>query len=843
MISRRIFFQAGAAFAASSLVAARPAAAHDTDVEMVTGKAISPWSGVEYDATPSTCALCPSRCPILAFTDNGRLAKIQGNPASARTMGKLCARGQAGVEQVYDPDRILWPMRRVGKRGEGRWQRISWELALQELATRISRLREAGTPERLMLLHGWLSTGSERLVRDLFFGACGSATVAGPESLGRAARNVAHQLTWGGATDNWDLANARYVLNFGSNFLEAHTNHIALARRFATAAVDQGQRLVTFDVRLSNTAARSNLWVPIRPGTDLAVILAMCQVIMSEGLYQAHGEAFLAYCRASADTTAGVAATVDALTTHLEPYTPEWAQELSGVPAARIRAIATDFATAYPACVISHRGASNHWNGVETERAIQMLAAITGNIDNPGGRCRSADPGWVTPTLPDDALPARRLEILSGAPGAARLPLDGVGHQALRQIRDGAAGRPEVLIWYGHNPVQANGDVAGTHAILADEELLPFTVAVSPFYDEAAALADLILPDATYLESWDLEQPPSPDQVAEYAIRQPALPPQGEARDFKDVVCELADLIGVPLGVKSAEDLVRQACKLTPIIKKQGGRFPGMKKNGLYRDAEAPPRYHGYAAELGVEELEADGVILDPASGVYWNWQQAGAASAEEAQAQGFAAFAGARAAYVGQRIGDRAVVGFPPDKVAKSGLFELHSATYAALGLPPLPTWQPIDAHAGRSEEQLVMTTFKVNVQTQWRTQNSRWLQEIRYDNAAWIHPATATERGLTDGAMVRVRSATGEVLLAAHVTEAVIPGVVAVSAHFGRTEHGRFAAGKRSPVGVDDPKLEQAKWWLARGGNVNLIVPVSADPIAGQQCWMDTLVTVTPA
>lgn len=842
MVSRRDVFKAGAAFAAASLIPTRPAAAHDMDVELKTGKAVSPWSGMAYEATPSTCTLCPSRCPILAFTDGGRIAKIQGNPDSQRTMGKLCARGQAGVEQVYDPDRILWPMKRTGKRGEGGWQRVSWDDALQELGTRLGALRDAGTPQRLMFLHGWMSAGSERLVKDLFLKAYGSASVAGPESLGRAARNVAHQLTWGGATDNWDIANARYVLNFGSNFLEAHTNHIALARRFATAAVEQGQRLVTFDVRLSNTAARSNEWVPIRPGTDLAVVLALCHVIMTEGLYQGDGERFLAYCRATASAPASVAETVAALTEHLAPYTPEWAQQISGVSAERIHAIATAFATTRPACVISHRGASNHWNGVETERAIQMLAAITGTIDNPGGRCRAAVGTWVTPQVPEDTPPARGLEMLAATADAA-LPLEGIGHQALRRIRDGGAERPEVLIWYGHNPVYANGDSATTGAILADEGLVPYTVAVTPFYDEAAALADLILPDATYLESWDLEEPPSPDQIAEYAIRQPAIPPLGEARDFKDVVCELAERIGLSLGVKSGEDLVREACKLTPDIKNKAGRFNGMKRAGLFRDTKAAPSYFGYAEPVSAEALQAEGVILDEPSGVYWNWQRAGAASADEARTKGYAAFAAAAGAYVGQRTGERVVVGFPPGKVNKSGLFELYSPVLAATGRPGLPSWQPIAAHEGRSEDQLVLTTFKVNVQTQRRTQNSRWLQEIQYDNAVWLNPKTAAERGISSGDSVRVSSAVGEVTLAAHVTEAIMPGVAAVSAHFGRTEYGRFAAGKRSPVGVDDPKLEDAKWWQARGGNINLVIPVTADPVAGQQCWMDTLVTLTRA
>lgn len=843
MVTRREFFLAGAAIAAGALTRPAAVAAHDLDVELKPGKAVSPWSGVEYKATPSVCTLCPSRCPILVFTDDGRIAKIQGNPDSERTMGKLCARGQAGVEQLYDPDRVPWPMMRAGKRGEGRWQRISWDVALQELGTRLKQLRDAGTPEKLMLLHGRLSVGTERLVRDVFMTAYGSATVAGPESLGRAARRAAHRLTWGGTEDNWDIGKARFVLNFGSNFLEAHTSHVATARRYGAAMVENGLRMVTFDVRLSNTAARSHEWVPVRPGTDLAVVLAMCQVIMAEGLHAGQGDRFLEFCRATPSTSASVTEKVAALKSHLESYTPEWAETISGVPAAKIREVAATFATRRPACVISHRGASAHWNGVETERAIQMLAAITGNIDNPGGRCRAVTGEWLTPAAPKGAPAPRRLEVLDGA-GAAALPLDGVGHHALRMVRSGEAGRPDVLLLLGHNPLFANGEPAETAAVLKDETLLPFTVAVTPFYDETAALADLILPDATYLESWDLEEAAAADQVAEYMIRQPAVEaPLGEARDVKDVICELAAVIGLPIGVDSAEKFVREACKLTPEIKKKARGFNGMKKAGLFRDKKAEPAYAGYATEVPAARLEEDGVVLDEATGVYFNWRLAGAADEAEARAKGYGALPTAARGYVAQRVGEVAVAGFPPDKLAKTGLFELWSGALAALGHTALPSWNAVPAHDKLAEDALVLTVFKVNVQSQGRTQNARYLQEVQHDNRAWLNPVTARERGIGDGDAVRIASDTGEARLVARVTQAVMPGVVAVPAHFGHSEYGRFASGKRAPTGVDDPKLAEARWWRGDGGAINAVIPISADPVAGQQCWMDTVVRVSRA
>lgn len=154
-------------------------------------------------------------------------------------------------------------------------------------------------------------------------------------------------MTWGANIDNWDFDNTRFVLNFGSNVLEAHTNFVSLAKRLARASVDNRIKMVTFDVRLSNTAANSALWQPIKPGTDLAVILAMCNVVMSEELYRGMGEEFMDFCRVNDNVNASRADKVVALKGHLAEYTPQWAEKLSGVPSGRIRDIAREFATTH----------------------------------------------------------------------------------------------------------------------------------------------------------------------------------------------------------------------------------------------------------------------------------------------------------------------------------------------------------------------------------------------------------------------------------------------------------------------------------------------------------------
>ncbi|MBD3649220.1 MAG: molybdopterin-dependent oxidoreductase [Pseudomonadales bacterium] len=802
-------------------------------------------TGMEKESVPTACAMCASRCAAVAYLDRDYVVKMEGQLNSIRNEGKMCAKGQAGYLQAYDPDRLLKPMRRTGARGEGKWEQISWEDALEELTDRLRALREKGEPEKFMFHHGWISASAKALITEVFLPSYGTATIADNSCLGQSARALGRELTWGGKEDNWDFGNTRYILNFGSNVMEAHTNHVALSRRLSQALVDRHAKMVTFDVRLSNTASKSHTWYQIRPGTDSAVALAMCNVLVSENLLPREGEEFLKYCLVTEDRNASTEQKKAALRKHLAGYTPEWAEDISGVPAAEIRKVAREFSLAKPGCVISSRGASAHYAGVDTERAIQMLAALTGNIDNPGGRCLAVRPDWKYPQGPESKPHPRKLNVLEGFDGNIALPVHGVGHQVLRMIREGSAGRPDVYLWYNYNPVFSNGNCQENIDILKDESLIPFTVAVTPFYDESAALADLILPDVTYLEKFDFEAGVAPDQVAEYYIRQPVIPSQGESRDFMDVCCDLADRLGFPLGFASAEEFVEEACKMTPEVKAAGG-FRKLKKEGVWHDESAEPLYYSYKLPVTRIEINAKGVIFDEDTGVYWNWMASGAKGEAEARAKGYTGTPGAFKGYVAQQFGDSVTRGFVPAYVNKSGYFELYSKILADKGLPPLPTYKPIPEHQDLEQDQLILTTFRVNVQTLSRTQNCKWLDEINNESPAWINTKTAEERGIRDGDAIKIRTALGEVETIAKVTENVVSGVVAISSHGGRWEYGRYASGKKAPYGLDEDEtyeLEALKWWEHETIHPNWIIENVAEPISGQQRWMDTVVSVSKA
>ena len=840
-ITRRDLFKlaaAGTAVLASGAAVTSRALAGTVDFAK-GGKDYSPATGAERQMIASACWSCVTRDSMVGFVENGRLVKLEGHPDSIRGRGKICSKGAAGINQLYDPDRVLYPMKRAGKRGEGKWKRISWDEALTEVAGRLKKLRDDGHPEKFMFHYGRMKGSSSKIIKSAFLGTYGTKTVGNHTSICEGGKWTAQEMTWGKHYDNWDFDNTKFVLNFGSGVLDAHTNHIPCSQRLMDAVVDRGVRCVTFDVRLSNTAAKSSEWVPIKPGTDGAVALAMCREVMNAGLYD---KEFFPFIKATKNRNDSTDKKVAALKAHLAQYTPEWAEKISGVPAAKIKSLAMEFAKNKPACVISYRGAVAHYNGNDTERAIQMLAAITGNIDNPGGRCRAISAKWSYPKGPKKKPKGKALKITKGFKGDAAYPTHGASHQILKMIKDGSAGRPDIYMWYCYTPVYANGDCQENIDILKDESLIPFTVSVNAYYDESAALADMILPNPSYLEWWDWEDMVSPDQIPEFYIRQPFVKPLGESRDFKDVVCDLANRMGMPLGFNSAEEFVKMSCEKTPQIKAAGG-FEYMKKHGVWHDPNRKPDYHMYKYARKDKHIKVDGVIYDEATGVYWNWKKAKAKSEAEAKEKGYTKTKNAYKGWVGQEVGGKVYKGFKPDKLNKTGYFELYSELLEAKKFPPLPTYIAIPEHAKMGSGDLILTTYKVPVQIHSRSANCKWLTEIYHDNKAMINPVSAKPLGIGTGDKIKVQSAIGDITTTANVTEAVVPGVVAISHHLGHWEYGRYASGKKAPLaGDDDPDLK-LKPWNTYGVHPNWIIPNKPDPINGQQIWMDTVVKVTKA
>ncbi|HLC26948.1 MAG TPA: molybdopterin-dependent oxidoreductase [bacterium] len=666
------------------------------------GEEVSRTTGKARVAIPSTCFQCAAGCGILGYVDtnSGRLVKIEGNPLHPNNRGKLCARGQAGTNLVNNPDRLLFPLKRTGKRGEMRWEQISWDQAIQELSTKLQELKAKGQADRFIFQGNFKSKENATLnfVRR-FLHAYGTSSDTLETSLGGASRETASLLTYGEDVLIPDISRSKYILNFGGNPYEAYLFHLPLIQRLNEARMN-GARLVTFDVRISNTSGRSDEWYPITPGTDGFVAMAMARTIIEEGL---HDRQFL---------EEWTNFPLVHMRRHLDPYTPEAAQKVSGVPAAVIRRLAREFATTKPATTLTGRGVSMRQQGTQNERCVALLNAVIGNVDVPGGPCfprRAAIPD-LTPVPPkvSQASPFHHNNLFSDI--------------ARRKIKVG------IYLAYTANPVYASPDSGSITQVFKDERLIPYSVAVDTFMSETAILCDLVLPDATYLERWDLESGPSFEHVPYVSLRQPLVTPPPKVKPFTEVCLDLARRIpGVEpfFPYRSFEDYLEKVAPKIDGLAGAGG-FEALKKKGVWFNEKAKPRFRQY-------------------------------------RGKGF--------------------------KTA-SRRFEVYSEAMHRQGFAGLPSYEP--EKNGRTNGRLMLATFKGTVRGGSRTAACKWLAEIQHDNPLWLHPETAAALHVREGDQVRLKTANGTVTQKVRISQGVHPQVVACAEGFGHWGHGRIARGK---------------------------------------------------
>ena len=408
---------------------------------------------------------------------------LQGHPDYPNANGKLCGRGQAGAAFIGDSDRLKHPMIRTGKRGEGRFRRAGWGEAYEVIADGFRRIKERHGAEALALFyHG----AGGPLLRQLLV-AYGSPNYAGPSySQCKGARNVGYKLTFGEkivSPEQIDLEATRCMVLFGSHLGEnAHNSQM----QELVKARARGAHLVVLDPRFSTVAARADVWLPIRPGYDTAVILAWLHLLVAERTYDA---AFVA------ERTVGL----EALAAHVAPFTPAWAAERAGVPAERIVEAYRLIVESMPAVVI-HPGRHTAWYGeadLQRARAQAVLTALLGAWWRPGGTYRPERPvvgEYPTPDLPD--LPKDVDKAAGRFPFAEEVTTNGIRAATL-------TGKPYAVkgwLVHGTNLIQSMPNVKETVEAIRNLDLLA-VVDILP--TEITQYADVLLPEDTYLERYD----------------------------------------------------------------------------------------------------------------------------------------------------------------------------------------------------------------------------------------------------------------------------------------------------------------------------------------------------
>ncbi|HZW82105.1 MAG TPA: molybdopterin-dependent oxidoreductase [Candidatus Deferrimicrobium sp.] len=538
LFSRRQFIKGGAASlavgaaAVSGLMHPFLSYGGDSTVKASLSK------GIHY--VPSICEQCVWRCGLVARVEDGVVKKLEGNSNHPLSRGKLCARGNAGIETVYSPDRIKFPLIRAGERGSGLWRRASWDEALSYTADQMNKIKEKYGAKAMVF------NSTDNLSQPFFeilFKAYGSPNYGTQRSLCFNAMTTGFLYTYGVPQPGTDYKNCKYMIFSGRNLAEGISNS---ETQEMVDMIARGTKVVVLDPRLSKTAAKAE-WLPIRPGTDLSFFLALINIVVSEKLYD---ETFIKrYTQGFED-----------LVEEVSQYTPEWAEGKTEIPAATIRRIAREFAASAPAA-IAHPNwrTSNFVNSFQAERAIAVLNALVGNWAQPGGLIPDQEPNTAKlATLSHPPFPQAQGVRLDGVPW--QYPLVPFSYGVIQTLRDNMlTGKPyQAKGWLisRQNPVLSIPERQKTINAMMK---LDFIGVIDIQANDTAYYADVILPESSYLERYDGLIPIG----NKIFLRQPVIEKMYDTKSSLMIYKELADRLGIGdfLPYKNEEDLLLQQLK------------------------------------------------------------------------------------------------------------------------------------------------------------------------------------------------------------------------------------------------------------------------------------------
>ncbi len=470
------------------------------------------------------CELCFWKCGVLATVENGKVTRLEGHPDHPLARGRLCPRGNGATGLLYDPDRLKTPLIREGERGRERFREASWDEALDYIAGKMREIKENYGPEAMVLFtHGHGGSFFAHLLK-----AYGSPNIAAPSyAQCRGPREVGFQTTFGtgvGSPENTDIANTRMLVLVGSHLGE--NMHNTQVQEFAEA-IRRGARIVVVDPRFSVAASKAHWYLPIKPGTDLALLLAWIHVLIEEELYdrdyvEQYGFGF------------------DKLKEITASDTPEWAAAITEIPAETIRAVAREMGRQKPA-VLVHPGRHVTWYGDDAQRsrAIAILNGLLGSWGRPGGFYLPS--GVTVPKFPapDYPKPSRPPADGSGSryPLADELLASGLCEATITGAPYSAKG----WIVYGTNLIQSLPNPSQTIEAINRLELL---VVVDVLPVEIAGYADVVLPECTYLERYD-DLYAASFREPFLALRQPVVQPMYDSRPGWWMARELARRLGL----------------------------------------------------------------------------------------------------------------------------------------------------------------------------------------------------------------------------------------------------------------------------------------------------------
>jgi len=763
------------------------------------------WAQGEERLVKSTCLQCDGGCGIVVRVVEGRAVSIKGNPDYPTNQGGLCPKGLNGLQVLYDPDRIEGPLQRIGERGAGKWERISWEDAVAAVAGELGNLRKNGESHGVAVLGGRYRGHMRDLVHR-FLTAYGSPNEIDHGSLCATGDKVACFLAQG-IRDRlaYDWERTKYVLVFGAGFVESFRPTAMMLRVYGhmrQGVPGQRTKIVQIDPRYGVSAARADEWVQIRPGTDGALALGLAHVLIRDGLVNKkfirnHTLGFDAWTDSAGRSHIGFKDLV------FSSYAPTSVAEMTGVAVETIERLAHEFAAHQPGVAVVGRGAAAHTNGVYNVLAIHALNALIGSIDVPGGVLVQRKPpftSWPEPELDDAARLGFHRPRFDLDGGDVPLFADSQLATLAERLERGQPYPLKAIFFYYTNPLFSAPAPDRLRAALKG---VPLLVSFSPFMDESTAMADFVLPDHTYLERWQLDVIAPSVGFPLFSIRQPVVEPLHDTRSTGEVLIQIARAIGgtVASAFPGGElDMIKQLVR------------------GVHESRRGSIRADDFD-EFWKKLLTAGGWWDPPYSFGEWDHVLATPSGRYE--------FYSTR---LDERLGALAGGRREEDPEAARAAVLTGLAASGRWDEACLPHYEPVRPAKDDAEFPFICVSYKTMTHAEGRGANQPHLQEafgVQFDRSwePWveIHPDDARALGVRDEDYVWLRSASGRVRVKAVLYDGTHRATVNVPFEYGHTEYGRWAAG--------------------RGENVNPLVGAAEVSLAGGPAWFDARVAISKA
>lgn len=847
----------------------------------------------DYMLVPTTCFNCESACGLLAYVDKEDLSirKVEGNPAHPGSRGRNCAKGPATINQIEDPERILFPLKRTGSRGGGGWKRVSWDEALDDIGGRIRRAIQEDRHDEVMYHVG---RPGEDGFAERFLLAWGVDGHNSHTNICSAGARLGYSL-WGGYDrPSPDYANAKVVLLLSSHLETGHYFNPHAQRIMSAKAA--GAKLVVLDPRLSNTASHADAWLTPWPGSEAAILLSVAAYLLREGRYD---RAFLerwvnwrAYLEnLHPDASPDFDTFCELLTADYQRYTFEHAAAEADIPVADVEALARIVAESegrLSAHVWRSATAGNR-GGWMVSRAMMFLVVLTGSVGTEGG---TSPNGWdkIIPHGPNMPGGHDRWNELTW-PREYPLATNELSILLPHFLREGR-GRLDTYFSRVYNPIWTNPDGFSWLEALTDEDRVGCHVALTPTWSETAEFADYVLPMGHATERHDTHS---------YETH------AGKWLGFRQPVRRVAmeKLGGTPPDGKAFGDSrdwnPGEVWEETEFWFELSWRIDPDGELGIRKYFESPTRpgeritvdeYYGHVFDHNVpglpEKAAAEGLTPLQYMRRYGVVEVDKEVYRVDERRLTDAECVGATPDELGvlrkpvdldtqvPLVGEAGAVGLVHEDgtrtqgwLTPSRKLEIYSTAMRDWGWPEHATPGYIESHVSRREidlaagERVLIPTFRLPTMIHTRSGNAKYLNEISNSHPLWTNTDDAAALGIATGDLVRVSTRIGHFVARVWATEGIRPGVTALSHHMGRWRL-REGEGSRWTMGIVDLDHEETRWrlrytegikpfasedpdsgriyWDDPGVHQNLTFPVQPDPWSGMHCWLQK-VTVEKA